>query len=1099
MMMYRKTWLAIGPALLLAACGGEEQTVDEPAQAATMTYAYPADGQTNVSAQSTVVLRFSQAITDENAADKIQLRPTDGGDPVALNLVERVDGGRSLELASAAPLATGTEYSVTFSEPLQAGSQNVDTPNATGPEGIQFTTRGGFSGVASLANLSDTFEVAGTTPDGNQFGFMDFSTIRIQTTQPVHPESLVYGTTVSLTDSEGNLVPAELIGKGNQLTIDPCTTEKAVDCGSPSDELDPSQTYTLTLNGVTNLNGETLSYEQSFSPRETGPTEVLYQKAVPGGMTSMLNGNTVNAVTLNSVLQGQAGPSQQSGELYAELAYSPNFAGEPVPLRVPKGTVLESTSLEVKINGEVPLQVAGTNRDQKTGTIKVTMISDASGYLYPNPYSDSDEAPRHVRLWMDVSMNTEKAQPNAALSQNLMRVELTGIAKVRDGLLTIDAIGMVEPNLLGQEYTDSTIAFRLEADTGAQDDAPPRPLDNAGPELVSWMPGSKDAIPSTRQAMQRPGDPVVLNFNEPIDADSVAGGITLDADGTEVSNLDTKVDGTVVVVNPKGGLKHSVEKYTLTFDNGLTDLAGNGATSKTLTFSLPPIGKDATGVDKRPPIALTTYPGYPCETDFTKLNLNDGILGECYDASGNAYSGGRGATKDTLPVSKMPADRPITVVFSQSMNLESIQLGETFIVERVEADSNGKPKTPVGEGEPISGRLEKNNQRIRFYPDEPWNHGDGDHYYRYTMKSSQDPNPNTCESLTSVCGVNDLALKTDILEGLDDGGGDNGADDLVIYFEGVEPKETVFTPLRNLPIRDTNSNFLIDCNTSFNDSDNRQFENVQEGCLEPFNHEGSDEKGWAPSANATKLRVRNNLARGEGLAGKDVGAWVGCVGKEEPCPREKFIYQTYGLNTEVKGKGSYDPTPGQPDNGDTVQGVQVDLYPTMLTTTSVSVFAEVSLLGFIPLKEETVTNTQVLRMRYAKDDPSCTSKCERNSLIPGVITSGEDGQPVFMTRAELLIDAPDMVIPLGGNHDLYGRPFTLNLKGDITFFDDGRMQIEQFNSNLVGDEDELMVTADTAGVDNNGLVTLKLPLEIPEKGVYLNFISNPIKEIPAEG
>ena len=145
-----------------------------------------------------------------------------------------------------------------------------------------------------------------------------------------------------------------------------------------------------------------------------------------------------------------------------------------------------------------------------------------------------------------------------------------------------------------------------------------------------------------------------------------------------------------------------------------------------------------------------------------------------------------------------------------------------------------------------------------------------------------------------------------------------------------------------------------------------------------------------------------------------------------------------------------------------------------------------------------MTNTQILRMRYAKDDPTCETNCDRNSLIPGVIAEGEQGQPVFITEAELLIDAPDMEVPLGGTHDLYGRPFTLELKGDITFFDDGRMQIEQRNTNLVGEQDELLVTADALGIEGAGLATIRLPLEIPIGGTYLNFISNPVKNLPAE-
>src|SRR5690606_40011325 len=136
------------------------------------------------------------------------------------------------------------------------------------------------------------------------------------------------------------------------------------------------------------------------------------------------------------------------------------------------------------------LDAATCNKEQ-TGTIKVTMLSDASGYMSPNAYTDDLSASRHITLFMDVSMNTVEAQPNAALSQDLMGVELRGIALVQDGVLTIDAIGMVEPNLLGQEYTDSTIAFHLQAATDADSDLDAenlRVLEATHTSLVGWMP-----------------------------------------------------------------------------------------------------------------------------------------------------------------------------------------------------------------------------------------------------------------------------------------------------------------------------------------------------------------------------------------------------------------------------------------------------------------------------------------------------------------------------------------------------------------------------------------------------------------------------------
>lgn len=132
---------------------------------------------------------------------------------------------------------------------------------------------------------------------------------------------------------------------------------------------------------------------------------------------------------------------------------------------------------------------------------------------------------------------------------------------------------------------------------------------------------------------------------------------------------------------------------------------------------------------------------------------------------------------------------------------------------------------------------------------------------------------------------------------------------------------------------------------------------------------------------------------------------------------------------------------------------------------------------------------------------------------------------MFKTTAELTLDAPNLQVPLEGllQHNLYAYPFTLELAGPITFFDDGRMQIEQRNTN-VPDIDVLVTTEDAiskAVIDVTscigGLLTgntaacgalfdqttastgaVQIPLQIPEQGVYLNFISNPVKEIPAQ-
>ncbi|WP_375192501.1 Ig-like domain-containing protein [Marinobacter sp.] len=1102
--MNYNTTLALIPALLLAACGGEEQAMKQNLGPGSVVYSYPSDGQEGISPTADVVLRFSHAITDDEATirDKIRL----SGDAGAVDYtVTKVDNGRSLKLSPTANLTVGSGYSVTFTSPLvTSGSNPVGTPNAQGPDGIQFTTRGGFSGIAGLDNLATDFTVARMipAPDG-ELRPTDFSTFRLQLTQPVHPDWRAMGGQIVLEDSSGTTVPAEVIVDQRRITLDPCLTDEPVDCGSKADELTAGATYTLKVKDLPSLTspGTTLNFEKSFTARETGPTVVLFQEVVNSGLlsgqeprTSKLNGQIINGVTLNSVLQGNAGPSQQTGGLYAELAYAPAFeASEPLPLRIPRGSVLSSSSLDVKINGTVPVLNAESGQLQTTGDIKVTMISDATGYLLPNPYTDDLSAPRHVKLFMDVSMNTENAQPNASLTQDLLGVELSGIAIVENGMLTIDAIGIVEPELLGQEYTDSTIAFRIEAATDADsvlDAAELRELDTTGPQLVSWMPGPDSAAPGNRDQMQRPGDPIVLNFDEPIDEDSLAGGLVLyendenDENVNELTlsdgSLDAYVDGTAVVINPTGGLEHGVD-YSLSIGGQLTDLAGNAATSQTLTFALPPITDPFTPPETiRSPFALTTYPGYPCVTEGLDLTSTPATHGTCVDAAPTQLANSPEFARDQLPVTTMPQDRPIVIKFSQSMDLSTLN-AQNVVVEKI-----GNPASPaaVGSATAVSGRFELSQQQMRFYPDEPWQVGQ---MYRYTLRSATNGD---CASGNYVCSAAGFPLDTDLLLGQDANRDDvieHGGPDMSIYFEGTTSVSGVFTPLRNLPVRDTNANYEVDCATAGGTD-----------CLEPFAHERLSPDSYMPSANAAKLMVTDNSATVLGVEGAP--ARVGCDEGNDPCPKNKFIYQTYALNTEVIG-------PKKNAAGEVV-GVRVLLYPTMLMTTNASVFLQG--LG------EQRTGPQILRMTYGtptEDNPM--------GLVEGVIKEGPDGGPIFTTTAKLTLDAPDLTVPLEGTlrHNLYSYPFDLELAGPITFFDDGRMQIEQRNSNVP--TLDVLVTSDNAlakaGInlatcvfslfsDCGGLLgestaetgAVKIPLYIPQQGVYLNFISNPIKELPEQ-
>ena len=1055
--------LAAAFALLVACEADDLQNMQQGPLDATLIYSYPADEQAEVPPKADLILRFSQPIADEALTDKLVLREQHTGTPVPYEL-RKVDSGRSLVLAPHAELQPGTAYEIVFDEPLLASNgQLVANPNASysADPGIQFTTRAALSGLLALDSLASEFQVVDMlpAPDGF-FQPMDFSTFMLRTSQPIHPDSVVYGETISLTDSEGELVPANVLVKGRYLTLDPCTTPDPRDCGSQQDRLDSNQQYTLTLEGISNLHGDSLSFSRSFQPRNTGPSVILFQEAVDANFSqqSALNGQLVNAVTLNSVLQGVAGPSQQTGGLYAELAYAPGFPGdEPVPLRISRGSVLTSTSLDVKIGGAVPIIASDSDQIQGTGDIKVTMITDAVGYLYPNPYSRASSAPRHVKLFMDVAMNTAEAQPNASLSQNLLRVELTGLAIVSDGVLTIDAIGLVEPNLLGQEFTDSTIAFRIEADTNAavqRNALANRPVDLQGPQLLSWVPGPADATPPTRQAMQRPGNPIVLNFDEPLDQDTLQAGFVLRANGETLADhqLRRQLDGTVVTLNPLGGLQHGTD-YELDITSALTDLAGNTAAPQTLSFTLPAITE--AGVVQRSPIALTVYPGFPCATTGT-VNFVENEQGRCLDSAPS------GTVRDTLPIPTLPEDRPVMVVFSQSMDLDSIRISgnnPTLVVERM---SN---ETTVAEI--VTGRLEKNHQQLRFFPDQPWQDGS---YYRLRLRSASG---SQC-TVNTICGANGLPLKTDLLVNPEA----NGGPDLVVFFRGAPRTHTVFTPLRNLPIRDTNANFIIDCHSP-----------GASDCLEPFDHQPdpANPGQFLPAENSAKLEVVNGQAS---IAGLPANANVGCP-PGNSCPENKFIYQTYALNTEIVGTVALE---------DGEEAIRVLLYPTMLATTSASVFLDG--LG------ESATGPQVLRMRYAMSENG-----RRDGLLEGLIRTGAEGRPEFSAVAPLLLDAPNLEMPIEGalSHNLYSLPLELDLSGPIVFLDDGRMQVVQHNRNAPALNANISITIPLLGpilqcllnpascVSGEQTGAVQIPLVIPVGGVNLNFISFPVKNLPEEG
>ena len=1010
----RKLIVLTGTAIL-AACGGsssDEQTVSfDNWQETEVVYSYPFDGQAEVSPNAPVVVRFSDPV--EVDASNFTLTGPDG--PVNFT-VESADQGRSAVLMPKAALAVKSEYALTLN------NIRTDSGDAALPDGsVDFKTRAALEGKPrALRQLSDTFEVASVSPDGADLPFLDFSSVNLVMTQPLDRQTVVYGDTVTLTQ-DGQTVPAQLRVDGRQISID------------PEQVLEPGTEVTLDItNGVRNLYGDAFGgFTRTFSPRDTKPRETLVQEAAPadpvlgclddGVQTSPITGDPINCVPLIAKLLGDNTVSKQQGNVFAELGFAPNFPDK-TPLRVPKGSLLKGDPLDVRIGGEVP---AGFD----SGEVTVTFLGDANGYLLPSPYSDDPSAPKQLRLTMDVAFDTEVQRANGAFNQTLLQVELVGyaIADTEKGSLIVDAVGVVEPEVLGTETAYGVLSFHMESYPDQQN-APAMEDDRTSPELAAWQPGE-------HVDKQRPGDPIILNFSEPLDPTSVIAGDTLrvTADGNPV-DYEYYLDGVSVVIQPQPMLQYNTD-YQVQFTDGITDIAGNPAQGETLSFTLPTyIGSG------HPAIATTTYPGFPCAVDKTTWDIANGDHGIC--------RGGE-SDDDHLPVMPMPAERAIEVQFSQVMLEESFQLGETcgtgtFRVEKV-ADPGQAPQQS-GDNyvcqEAVPGELNYNARTVTFIPDQPWEEGAT---YRYVMLSeNQDFTTANCTNGTAICTEDLGPFQTATLEAPTD---DMGGPDMELYFTGAPADNNVFQVLRNLPAYDVNADYVH-----------------QDSEPQPQPAAG-DPNEYPVPPNSTELFVQST-------GGLLQEARVGCDYDGANCPAEKFLYLTAALDVEVVG---YD---AQED------AVRVNIYPTLLQTSSVDVFGRLA-LAFFPLGDVTIpTGAQVMRIRYQEDGNG-----NRTQPVTGWIRETPDG-PVFETRLDLYLSAPYLepaALGLTLAHDLYSYPLSLDLVGDVTFLDDGRLRIEQRNQAAQSVEVDITFRRD------GEVAAANMTLGIPPGGVFLNYISAPIK------
>ena len=1068
-------------AALVAGCGGSDDSVsfNTPTfDARNLHYTYPLDNQQQVAPRAIIALQFSHEVT----ADASNFTVTGPDDEAVPFTLESVADGRGVVLTPDDALKPASDYKVVMNGVTVLGETTTFKDGT-----LNFTTRAALEGPIETQKTAASFEVESIFPDDGQFKSMDFSSFRLRTTHPIDASSAVYGDTISLMNN-GEVVPALLLVGRTTITVDPL------------EDMTPGDTYELSVNGVKSQLGEDIAaYSHSTVPQDTtspttGERAVLVTNAPPaddslgclddGVRLSELTGQPINCVPVIGTLLQDKTVSKQSGDVYAELAFTPNFP-DVTPLRVQRGGILKGDALEVFIGGEVPVGF-------DSGEVTVEIISDATGYLFPNPNAESDDAPKQLRLFMDVATSTTDARANGAFTQNLMHLELVGTGLIEDGQLNTDAITVVEPRVLGVENSYGVLSFRMESYQD-QENAPLKPVDAINPfvpvldgdngQELSWQPGN------VADRME-PGEPIVIHFNEALDPNSiVAGDSLLLTKGGLDEPFQWELRGNALVITPDSPVEYGVE-YAVTTTPAITDLAGNALQvldslqgDSTLDFTLPEYVVDDGGDVRRGPFAATVYPGFPCASSTaTQGEIDAGTQGVCISSSPE----GEQVEVDELPIVDLPANRPIKVRFSQNMDPATITLGDTLLVQK----DNG------GSWEDVDGELTLEPRALIFTPEQAW---EEDALYRYVLASNGGGT-----GCAGMCSVDGLPLQTAPLLG---GGLKEGGPDMEILFRGGVPFNTIFQELANLPSVDVNNNFQIDTDEPVLTGD----------VIDPLD----------TPANATMILPRDG--GGEGLV---TTANTGCGYEGAPpftaddqaqCDSDRILYISGLLNTEIL---DFDPVE---------QGVPVVIYPTTVALTNLDATAVVGLdlnvldggstldsipvlgpilggvlevtlglvndtvsalagefggdgvldsllsvvgdVGLVPI--DTATGPNIMRVRYNEDENG-----DRTIPPAGYIVDTPDG-PVFRITFDLLFDAPALSLPLGLEHNVKGLPIdNVDLEGPLDFLPDGRLFIGLQNAQPKNVDLEITL----AGLEGG-----KVKLVIPPGGINLSYQSASIQ------
>lgn len=1013
------------PALLIACSGGGQeqrsnlQDIFEPgaqisAQQRSMIYAFPAPGQTEVIPATPIALRFSHPIAqvefdtlskltaaftlcEEAFVNNEGQCESAGKTPLSASFLSRDPATDEIDrqgviLKPQAVLKERTKYRL-ISNGLKLDTGELDAAGkpARGADNLRnvavqaadvgqpliFTTRAALEGPVNARSTSITkFDVEHITPNPESFllgdeglGLFNFSTIRLQMTQPVNAKTLVYGDSIKLTDAAGGLVKSTILVDGNKISID------------PDSDLNPAQVYTLSINDkLKSLKSQSFSSDSRFAQFQFQPTQAAdgesAKSMVPKEGISVLLGTPVNKVPVASPLLGQgdrAPQPQAEGVLIANLgtpANIKNIQSAVAPLRVKKNSQLTAASLVVKLDGVVPANL-------ETDTLTIKMISDANGLLLPNRYSLSPLSPSLVTLEMDVAVSARNSTSNGAFTQNVMHVPVSGIARFNadENQILIDAIGTIELKILGTDNAVGVLALQLIVNLNDSPNIAAEP--EVTPVIQSWVPGDtarlRDELLINRVAMavasssvdtiagstgvvfggqlMRSGDPVIVNFDQIMDVESMrASGlskpISVTTNGEPVP-FSWRLDGVSLVVTPDAAFQHG-KTYSVKLSSAIKSLGGAPIAQKILTFTMPSLAAgdatpnpDGQPDTRRPPVVLGVYPGYPCSVMEGSRNIANDIQGKC--------AGGK-TTDENIPLPIIDTRRDIKVTLSQTVQrigAKAVKLGSvcndpnaSFRVERVSAAGVCL--------ESVEGSLGGTARELTFTPDEPWKAGE---VYRYILGSSGLASA-TCTA-NSICGTNNLPLQTQLISQsfASVSNPQHGGPPMETFFKvSTVPAKGSVVNLRLLPNADVDANF--------------RFEPAR-GELMPVCAQGTAQ--GIPSTGKYSCDTPNgallipDVSRvGGSFSGAATRFALGCTEGVDGgiCEEKQFLHLSSAFSATLEG---FSKTNGQPITSDdfatlcsaTDSGViNVFISPGLVITNGVNIFAELGL----SLKASPITN-----------------------------------------------------------------------------------------------------------------------------------------------